>query len=156
VSLNPLKGWREASVKTLALQGGDLVVGSSGHATITGASKIRQDLALALGEVYGGDRFHPTWGSSLPLHVGRPIVSDTELLVKSEVARVVQAYIDLQQAQITDDSLNGRRSAYTTADVVARLDDVSTQLNFDSIRVVLSLISRAYDQIRITRTVTTT
>lgn len=143
-------------MKTLALQGGDLVVGPKGHATISGSPKIRQDLALALGEAYGADRFHPTWGSSLPLWVGRPITADTELLVKSEVSRVVQAYIDLQQAQITDDSLNGRRSAYTTADVVARLDDVVTKLDFDAIRVVLSLISQAYDRIKISRTVTTT
>lgn len=143
-------------MKTLALQGGDLAVGPSGHKTITGSAKIRQDLALALGEPYGDDRFHPTWGSTLHHYVGRPIGNDTELLVRSEIARVVQVYIDAQRAEIVDDTAAGRRSRYTTSDVVARLDDIATQINFDTIRVKLKLITQAQESLTISRTVTTT
>lgn len=143
-------------MKTLALQGGDLVVGSQGHKTITASPKIRQDLALALGEQYGGDRFHPTWGSMLPSYVGRPITSDTELLVRSEVARVVQAYIDVQRSEIVNDTLAGKRSRYTTADVVSRLNDITTSISYDAIRVKLFLVTQSQENISLSRTVTTT
>jgi len=143
-------------VKTLALQGGDLVVGPGGHKTITGSAKVRQDLALALGEPYGQDRFHPNWGSVLTDYVGRPVNSDTELLVRSEAARVVQMYIDVQRVEIVEDALAGRRSRFTTADVVARLDDVNTVIQFDTIRILLSLVTQAQENLTVSRTVTTT
>lgn len=143
-------------MKTLGLVSGDLAIGPQGHKTITGSSKIRQDLALALGEPYGHDRFHPTWGSVLPDYVGRPIGNDTELLVRSEAARVVQVYIDIQRTEITEDVLIGRRSRYTTADVVARLDDIETQVRFDAIRVILSLVTQSQETLTVSRTVTTT
>lgn len=143
-------------MKTLALQGGDLVVGPGGHKTITGSAKVRQDLALALGEPYGQDRFHPNWGSVLTDYVGRPVNSDTELLVRSEAARVVQMYIDVQRVEIVEDALAGRRSRFTTADVVARLDDVNTVIQFDTIRILLSLVTQAQENLTVSRTVTTT
>lgn len=143
-------------MKTLALQNGDLVVGPQGHKTITGSPKIRQDLALALGELYGNDRFHPTWGSMLPGYVGRPIGADTELIVRSECNRVVQVYIDVQRAEIVNDSLAGKRSRYTTADVVSRLDNIQTQISFDSIRIKLSLLTVSQEDVSVSRTVTAT
>jgi phage baseplate assembly protein W len=143
-------------VKTLALQGGDLVVGSQGHRTITGSAKIRQDLALALAEPYGNDRFHPTWGSVLPSYVGRPITADTELLVRSEAQRVVQVYIDIQRSEIVNDNLAARRSRFTTADVVARLDNIDTQIAFDAIRVKLHLVTQSQEALTVSRTMETT
>jgi phage baseplate assembly protein W len=143
-------------MKTLALAGGDLVVGPNGHRTVTGSSKIRQDLALALGEPLGHDRFHPEWGSVLPNYVGRPITADTELLVRSEANRVVQVYIDVQKNEIVNDSLAGRRSRFTTADVVARLDDIQTSLTFDTIRVKLKLVTQSQETLTVAKTVETT
>lgn len=142
-------------MKTLALQGGDLVVGSQGHATISGNKKIRQDLALALGERYGNDRFHLTWGSTLPNYVGRPVTADSDLIVRSEVARVVQSYIDGQQAQIATDALSGTRSKYTTSDVVAQLNNIVTSIDLDTIHVKISLSTQAQESLTLTRTVTT-
>lgn len=143
-------------MKTLMLQNGDLAIGPRGHRTVTGSHKIRQDLALALGEEYGNDRFHPTWGSVLPNYTGRPITADTELLVRSEAARVVQVYIDTQRAEIVEDSLGGKRSRFTTADVVARLTDIDTMIAFDSIRVKLKLVTQSAELLTVARTVTTT
>lgn len=140
-------------MKTLALQGGDLVVGPQGHKTITGSPKIRQDLALALGEPYGNDRFHPQWGSILPSYVGRPIDFDSEMLVRSEAARVVQVYIDMQRSEIVNDTLAARRSRYTTADVVVRLDNIDTTISFDTIRVKLSLTTQSGENLTVARTV---
>jgi phage baseplate assembly protein W len=143
-------------MKTLALQGGDLVVGPEGHKTITGSKRIRQDLALALGENYGNDRFHPTWGSTLPLYVGRPINDDTNMLVRSEIARVVQGYIDTQRSEVLNDTLNGRRSRFTTADVVSKLNSISTSLLFDTIRTKISLTTQSNENLAISRSVSTT
>lgn len=143
-------------MKTLALQSGDLVVGSDGHKTITGSQRIRQDLALALGEAYGNDRFHPTWGSTLPNYIGRPMSSDSEMLVRSEVARVVQGYIDTQRAEVLNDNLTGRRSRFTTADVVSRLNAISTVLRYDTIKVKISLTTKSGESLAVSRSVTTT
>ena len=140
-------------MKTLALQGGDLVVGPKGHKTITGSPKIRQDLALALGEPYGNDRFHPTWGSALPHYIGQPISTDTELLVRSETQRVVQGYIDVQRNEIVNDSLVARRSRFTTADVVASLDNIDTKITFDIIRIKLHLTTMSQEELTVTRVV---
>lgn len=141
-------------MKTLALQNGDLVVGPAGHKTITQGSRIRQDLALALGEAVGNDRFHPQWGSVLGRYVGRPLTPDSELLVRSEVARVVQSYIDVQRAEIVDDAVSGRRSRYTTADVVSRLDDLTTSISYDTIRIKLYLLTQSQESLTLARTVT--
>lgn len=141
-------------MKTLALQSGDLVVdGRSGHKTITGLSKVRQDLALALAEPYGDDRFHPQWGSVLPNYVGTPIGADTELLVRSEVARVIQAYIGVQASQLSDDSLNRRRSRYSTSDVVAEVTNIETAIAFDTIRVKVTLRTVSNQTVSITRSI---
>lgn len=142
-------------MKTLQLQGGDLVIGGNGHQTITGSPRIRQDLALALGEAIGNDRFHPQWGSTLPHFVGTPVNGSTNLIVRSEVARVVQSYIATQKAEIINDSLAGRRSRFTTADVVTRLNDITTAIAFDTIRVKLSLTTQSQENLTVTRTVTT-
>lgn len=139
-------------MKTLALQGGDLVIGQAGHKTVTGLAKIRQDLALALGEELGNDRFHATWGSTLPKFVGVPITGDTEMLVRSEVARVIQAYINIQQAEIVNDNLIGKRSSYSTADVVAAVTDISTVVSYDTVRVKVSLRTLSQQNVSINRT----
>jgi phage baseplate assembly protein W len=141
-------------MKTLALQGGDLVVGQAGHKTITGISKIRQDLALALGEELGTDRFHPQWGSTLPRFVGRPIVGDTEMLVRSEVARVIQAYIDIQQSEVVNDNLASRRTRYSTSDVVAEVTDIKTSIGYDTIRAEVTLRTVSQLDVSISRTLT--
>lgn len=143
-------------MKTLALQGGDLVVGPEGHKTITGSQRIRQDLALALGENYGNDRFHPAWGSTLPLYVGRPINDDANMLVRSEIARVVQSYIDTQRTEVLNDTLNGRRSRFTTADVVSKLNSISTSILYDTIRAKISLTTQSNENLSVSRSVSTT
>ena len=141
-------------MKTLALSQGDLVVsGQSGHKTITGLAKVRQDLALALAEPYGDDRFHPQWGSVLPSYVGTPITAETELHVRSEVARVIQTYIDTQRNEVLNDALNSRRTRYSTADVVAEVTDVQTEVAWDIIRVKVTLRTASNQSVSITRSI---
>jgi phage baseplate assembly protein W len=141
-------------VKTLALQSGDLVIGQAGHKTITGLGKIRQDLALALGEELGNDRFHPQWGSTLPKFVGVPIVGDTEMLVRSEIARVIQSYISVQQSEVVNDSLAAARTRYSTADVVAQVTAINTSVSYDTIRAQVTLRTVSQQDVSISRTLT--
>jgi phage baseplate assembly protein W len=141
-------------VKTLALQSGDLVIGQAGHKTITGLGKIRQDLALALGEELGNDRFHPQWGSTLPKFVGMPIVGDTEMLVRSEIARVIQSYISVQQSEVVNDSLAAARTRYSTADVVAQVTAINTSVSYDTIRAQVTLRTVSQQDVSISRTLT--
>lgn len=140
-------------MKTLQLRNGDFVLGQGGYSTVTGTAKIRQDLALALGEPLGDDRFHTDWGSVLPSYVGQPITSETQMLVQAECARVIQQYIDAQRTGILNDVLNGNRTRYTTDDVVVQVTGIDANADLDSLRVKLSLLTQASQNVTITRTV---
>jgi hypothetical protein len=140
-------------VKTLALVNGDLVVGPSGHTTITGHAKIRQDMALALGEPLGNDRFHPDWGSVLPSYIGQPIDDETDMLVRAEVARVIDQYMGVQQREISRDGRTGAVSRFNTGDVVSQVLAINAKVNYDSILVTVSLVTLSGTRVNIKRTV---
>ena len=142
-----------AAIKTLALRNGDLVPGPTGYQTLSGAQKIRQDLALALGESYGDDRFHPAWGSALPNYIGEPVGEELRSLTVSEAARVIQQYIDTQSAEVLQDSLAQNRSRYDTDDVVSQVLSIDAELAMDTIKVKVVLRTMAGQSITISRTV---
>lgn len=141
-------------MKTLALANGDLVVGATGHQTVSGAQKIRQELALALGEEYGADRFHPENGSVLNDYIGEPITDETDMLVRAEVGRVVQQYVATQNREVLRDHLAQRGSRFDASDVVTGITDIQTSISFDSVRVTATLLTQAGSQVQIDRTVT--
>lgn len=140
-------------IKTLALRNGDLVIGPTGYQTLSGAQKVRQDLALALGEPYGDDRFHPSWGSVLPSYVGEPVGEELRSLVVSEAARVIQQYVDTQAADILRDSLAQDRSRYDTDDIVSQVLGIDAELALDTVKVKVVLRTVAGQMVTITRTV---
>lgn len=141
-------------MKTLALAGGDLVVGATGHQTISGKAKIRQELALFLGEDYGTDRFHPEMGSVLIEYIGQPIDEETDMLVRAEVGRVIQQYISIQDREVLRDHLAQRMSRFDASDVVVGITGISAEIDFDSIRVSVALRTQAGDSVTVVRTVT--
>ena len=141
-------------MKTLALSGGDLTLGSGGLQMISGSAKIRQDLALALVEEYGSDPYNPEWGSVLPQYVGTPVDADTQLLVQSEVNRILQQYITNQQAMLNAAAVNGQATTLTTADVVQSVDSVSVDLFYDTAKISISLTTMAGQTLSMSRTVT--
>lgn len=140
-------------MKTLAVSDGDLMAGQSGHVTISGAAKIRQDLAMALGERLGNDRFHPNWGSTLIDFIGRPIDFETEFTIRSEVSRVLAQYLAIQDQEVYGDYLNGARSRYATADVVREVNSIEAQVDFDAVRISIALTTLAGQEVRLNRTV---
>lgn len=132
---------------TLALSGGDLVATAAGHATADGATMIRQNLACALGEPVGTDRFHPSWGSTLQAMVGTPLDASATAGLRAETVRVVQAMIAAQGAVIAADAAVGARSRYSAADVIARLKDVQIGGSLDTATVVVKVTSGAGAQV---------
>lgn len=140
-------------MKSLQIRNGDLVVGTAGHQVVEGTAKIRQDLALALGEPYGDDRFHPGWGSMLPRYVGEPATDEVRALVVSEAARVLQAYVDGQAADVLQDSLAATRSRYATADVVRQVNAVEAEVGIENLHLKVSLTTQAGQNVVVTRTV---
>lgn len=138
---------------TLALSGGDLVVGPGGLQTATGPAKIRQDVALALGERYGADPYEPLWGSVLPAYIGEPITDDTPALVQAEVNRVLQQYINNQQAVLKAASANNQSVSLTTADIIRTVNSVDVAVYFDTVKVVINLTTMAGQNMVVSRTV---
>lgn len=140
-------------MKSLALVNGDLALGNGGYKMLTGTARIRQDLALALAEDYGHDQYHSEWGSVLNSYIGQPLTGELELLVRSEVVRVLQQYVASQAADIAADSLSGSRSRYTYGDVVSEITSVSTQITLDTVKVLVALKTRSGGTVQIIRTV---
>jgi phage baseplate assembly protein W len=140
-------------MKTLLLSQGDLVVGPGGHAQIQGSGKVRQDLALALGEELGHDRFHREWGSVVTRFVGAPITAETEMAVYSEVSRVLAQYIGSQRAAQTRDSLSDQISRYALNDVVRAVLAINVQVGFDTIFINTVLQVASGETVTVNRTV---
>jgi phage baseplate assembly protein W len=140
-------------VKTLLLSGGDLVVGPGGHATVSGSSKVRQDLALALGEDYGHDRYHPEWGSVITRFLGAPITPETEMAVYSEVARVLGTYVALQKAALVRDSLQDQVSRFSLGDVVQEVTDITAKIGIDTIFISVTIRTSSGESVTLNRTV---
>ncbi|WP_281711861.1 hypothetical protein [Dermacoccus nishinomiyaensis] len=140
-------------MKTLALKNGDLVVESGGHKTVSGSTKVAQELYLSLGEPYGSDRFHRDLGSVLDDFFGQPINDMTEAMVEAEVIRVVRSYIETQRLQVLEDHLESRQSRFDASDVVAEISHIDVTVDYDKILVKLALRTATGSQVAITRTV---
>lgn len=140
-------------MKSLALVAGDLHLGPGGYQTVTGRDRIRQDLALALGEEVGHDRFHTEWGSVLIRYIGQPLSEEVLFQVRAEVTRVAQQYIRAQNATLARTVLNQTRPTYTTDDVVTGITEATAEMSYDTIKVRITLQTQAGRQITISRTV---
>ncbi len=140
-------------METLALSGGDLVVGPGGLQTLSGAAKIRQDLALALAEEYGADPYHSGWGSVLPQYLGEPVDDDIPMLVQAEVNRVLQQYMTGQQQQLATASANRQQHTIMTSEIIQTVNSVDVSVLYDTVKVVISLTTMAGQNLKISRTV---
>ena len=83
--------------RSLRITDGDLTVTPSGVSLVSKTEKLRQDLSLWLREVFGIDRFHPYYGSTLDSYVGQAMRPQEIAFLKSEVVRVLQNYQKVQQ-----------------------------------------------------------
>lgn len=131
-------------MKTLMLRHGDLVPGSRGAETVSGVSRLVQDLRAALGEPYGVDRFHPGWGSVVDEFVGAPLDESTAFDVEQEVNRVIGNYMAVQGEKIQRDSINGDARRFRQDDVIARVQsvEVTTRNDQATISITVETMSR--------------
>lgn len=139
-----------AVIEQLALIHGDLMIGTDGsYLMVTGAQRIQQDLTLALSDLYGTDRFHPSWGSILPQYLGNINSASMQTLVKAEVNRVLQNYLTITQSGIIQQSMmnvtnnNDPTQSYSTADVVRSVDSITVSATLDTIYVSVQLTTLA-------------
>lgn len=140
-------------MKTIALRDGDLVLGQGGYLLHTGTDRIRQDLTLALMEEYGGDRFHPRYGSVVKRYIGNVITPHLQELVKAEINRVVQNYIVIQQAEVLRDSQVDVIGRFRTSDVVRSLLSINVATQMDRIDIQLALETLARTTVKISKQV---
>lgn len=126
-------------MKTFAIRDGDLRVEGGNYAMVEGSKKVFQDLSMAVGEPIGNDRFHPNWGTTLDRYIGGVFNAETELLVRTEIFRVVRNYVEAQQAAMTARSMRGQRSPYSSEEVVRGLGGVQIDQRFDRINVKITI-----------------
>lgn len=132
------------------------MIGTDGsYLMVTGAQRIQQDLTLALSDIYGTDRFHPSWGSILPEYLGNINNATMLTLVKAEVNRVLQNYLTITQSGVIQQSMmnvannNNPGASYTTSDVVRSVDSINVSATLDTIYVSVSLTTLAGQSITI-------
>lgn len=140
-------------MKTFAIRNGDLVLGQGGFAMISGATKLRQDISMAVIQEYGTDRFHPRYGSTLPMMIGQTITRETEMIIRSEVSRVIQQYIDTQRVEVLNDKMGFKRTRFTTAEIIKSVENVKTKVRLDTITVTMGLRTIGNHLVNISRTV---
>lgn len=127
-------------MKTMLLEGGDLVVGaSSDYQMITDAAKVQQEVRCALVEPLGNDRFHPGWGSTISDLVGEPVTPFLRTQVLSEVNRVVGNYAAVQKDKVETDSLSGSSTRFSTSEIVAAVRGVSVASRFETMKVRVAI-----------------
>lgn len=128
-------------MKTMALRGGDLVVEAGGYRMVTGHSKIVQDLRGALLEPVGTDRFHPAFGSLANRFIGEIMDGSTQFRVQQEVSRVLSNYIAIQRDRIARDVVQGTKSRFTAAEIVAQVRSIDVAQNMDALSVRINLVA---------------
>jgi hypothetical protein len=138
---------------TLQMRNGDLVVTAKGHALVAGEAKTRQDLALAVREPYGIDRFHPEWGSLLPRYIGSQINLETEALIRAECTRIVKNLMAQQQSIQSADARGGHPNRFSTNEIIRGIASIDLKSDYDRFHVRINLTTQAKSVITETFTV---
>ena len=140
-------------MKQLELRDGDLVVGPGGFATVSGARRVQQDIGAVVREAVGTDRFHPRWGTVLQDYVGGVQTTESFMLVRAEIERLIHNYIVLQTEQITSDMDAGLRPRYSPDEIVADVGNIEIQQRYDQINVRVSIHTYRGEEVTILRSV---
>lgn len=119
---------------SLKIADGDLVQRGSQLGIVFGLEKLKQDINCWIMERYGSDRFHVNTGSILQNFIGGVISESTRAEVHAEVFRVLQNYQSLQVRKFKENP--ERMSA---SELLVSVDDISTTVNYDTIRVIIRL-----------------
>lgn len=149
---------------SLAIVNGDLsFAGPGGYATVTGQSKLMQDLRDWLLEPRGTDPIHPDYGSTLDggtLPDGTPadsvigdlITSESLLTIETEVRRVLAAYQQQQLDRITSEAaIYGGKNTFAAGEILSSVDAVNVQQVADTVFVQCVIQTADGDQLSFTQ-----
>ncbi len=113
---------------TLQVVDGDLAVQSRRLQIVSGVDKLKQDLQNWVRERYASDGFHPRYGSVLDQFIGGTVKLTTQVLVESEVLRVLTNYQQLQLAALRENS-----RVYSANELLDSIDSVNVKIQYDSV-----------------------
>jgi hypothetical protein len=127
-------------MRTFQLRSGDLVLSGNSYGMVEGTARVQQQLSLGLREPYGGDRFHPGWGSVLPEWIGRVLDRQTlEQDVRTEIIRIVKNFMSSQSAIVRNRAVSGLRPVLSPSEVIADITDIRISQSQDSLIVKATL-----------------
>jgi hypothetical protein len=136
-------------MKTFQITGGDLALDGGSLSMVTGPNKLVQDLALAIRERLGNDRFHPRWGSLFDTYIGEPMSPSLEVLLRSEMERVIGNYMILQRALIEREANRGKKPRYGAGEVIRRLARIDMKIEMDTVKFVVIIDTMSGEEIDI-------
>lgn len=121
---------------SFAVREKDIELKGSHVGLVYGRAKLLQDLTLWLTERYRSDRFHSNYGSTLDSFIGDVMDPMTSAEVESEVNRVLQNYQMVQYRRMQDDP-----TSLSPEEVLVDIEDVKARVSFDSVIVVVSIVT---------------
>jgi hypothetical protein len=139
-------------MRTFALRNGDLVLSGSKYGMVEGMARAQQQIGLALREPIGGDRFHPTWGSSLPSYIGGVQYVGVEADIRAEVIRVVRDFIINQNEAIRRRAAAGLAPTITAEEMVLDVRSVAVTRSADNVSVRITITTASSKQFTILTT----
>lgn len=140
-------------MRTLAIQDGDLVLGTEGFTTVGGYTKLVQEMSAALREPLGVDRFHPTWGSLLPEFIGHGIGVLAEVAIRSEIYRVLQNYISMLAENVKRDTTSSSQARYGADEIIKDIQAVEIRQELDRFHIRVSIVTLANASVTLVQTV---
>jgi phage baseplate assembly protein W len=140
-------------MQTISIVDGDFDLSGGTFKTITGATKIQQDMGIASLTPYGSNKFHPKYGSVLQSMIGHPTNSTTQSLIQSEITRLINNYQNIQIRKMNAYILQGLRSPYGQDDLIQSVQSINVTQNFDSFNISVILLTMSGQAIPIGSTI---
>lgn len=126
-------------MKTLAIKNGDLVLTGSKYGMVDGIARVQQQLGLALRETFGNDRFHRSWGSTLPNWIGQVLDASVPFEIQAEVTRVVRDFIIQQTEKVKERAALGFTAVVTPSEMIMDISGIKVEARYDSVLVKVTL-----------------
>jgi phage baseplate assembly protein W len=142
-------------MNTLVVQNGDLVLANGSFSTVTGPTKVEQDIQIATLTPYGSDRFHPRYGSVFSSYIGSAINPQTSALISAELTRVINNYMAVQLGKVKQAAAAGLTSPFSQGELVQAIGTINVQQQYDRFQVSASVVTASGQQVNVSTTVTT-
>jgi hypothetical protein len=136
---------------SLQLRNGDLVLGGTSLAQVSGAQKMVQDLRCTILERMGTDDLHPWFGSLIdggiqegvqqPSLIGEHDWQVASLTVQSEIRRIITQYQDMQIKRIENDRITYGASSLNPDEVLLGIQNIQIFQAEDRMMVKIALLT---------------